>query len=100
MAEFTITGTAARISAQVTWRDGDVTGDELLIAEARSLERLGRVSIDPLTVGIPGVWSGRPGLDEHLQALATLAFLMDPGYVVDGDEPEVEALPEGDDVVA
>lgn len=94
MAKFTITGTAARVSAQVTWEDGEAAGDELLITEALSLQR------HQVEVGIPGIWAGIAGLDEHLQAVATLGYLMDPGYVIDGDEPLVEALPEGDDVVA
>lgn len=87
MPQFTITGTSARVSAQVTWRDGDVEGDDLLIAEARLLAR------DRVEVGIPGLWAGPAGLDEHVQAVATLAYLMDPGYTIDGDEPDIEPLP-------
>ena len=95
MASFTITGTVDRLATQVTWTDGRIeTDDPTIDAEVRALADMRE------EVAIAGIWSGPAGLDEHLQAVATLSYVFDPGAVIDGDEPAVEALPEGDDVLA
>lgn len=85
MSTFTINGTVEGAAASVTWTDGVLIGDTVILTEAFMLGSLGQ------SVAIPGVWAGVAGVKDHAQALATLLFIFDPRVTVTGDELDVSA---------
>jgi len=92
VSTFTVTGAYAGRLRSVTWRDGRLAGDPVLLigCEAAVRARVG--------VRLPGVWGGRASLTEHAAALATLTEVFDlEGVrpVIEGDELPVEPAPVG-----
>ena len=89
MTAFTATGTYAGRRRSVTWRDGRLAGDPVLILDAEAAVRAEAPTM------LAGLWSGPAALDTHAAALATLTEVFDLEGVtpaIEGDEPEWEPV--------
>ena len=86
--EMTVTGTLFGEAAELTWRDGVVSGTGLALTEL--LEAKGEVYANPQW---PAVHD--PDVTQHLDFVVTALAVLDPDARVEGDIPYVEPLPPG-----
>lgn len=85
---FTVAGTKDGRPVTLEWRDGDLSGDEAAVAEARRLvERGAEVSLVPSEPGGPA------RLDDAVGAMAVIQAVLDEVSDLDGDYP----MPSGDE---
>lgn len=89
MRTFTVKGILADVERTVTWRDGELTGDDVAIATVEGIVDAGS------PVGLAGLYSGPPSLAEHGPALATVMAAFPGSTVATGDAPEWEEVPDG-----